>query len=90
VREFLDLAGACCGLDWTSHVEVDPRYYRPTEVEHLLGDSTKAQRVLGWRPRVGFQELVKRMVDHDMDLARQECRLNEVGHTRIMRGVAHG
>jgi GDPmannose 4,6-dehydratase len=90
IREFLDLAAAYCELDWTKYVEKDPRYFRPTEVDHLLGDSSKARRELGWRPKVGFEDLVKMMVEHDLELARQEQLLAEAGHHVIVRGSAHG
>lgn len=66
VREFLEEAFSYVDLDWREYVEIDPRYFRPTEVEHLLGDATKARRLLGWRPRVTFQELVRIMVDADL------------------------
>ena len=59
VREFLDLAGAYCGLDWMRHVRTDPRYFRPTEVDYLLGDAAKARRELGWSPKVNFEQLVR-------------------------------
>ncbi|MBV8819529.1 MAG: GDP-mannose 4,6-dehydratase [Acidobacteriaceae bacterium] len=89
VREFLDLAGAYCGLDWTKYVVTDPRYFRPTEVDYLLGDSTKIRERLGWRPRVTFEALVKLMIDHDLELAKQEQTLATAGHKVIVRGVAH-
>jgi GDPmannose 4,6-dehydratase len=89
VREFLDEAAACCGLDWNKFVETDPRYLRPTEVDFLLGDSSKARQQLGWKPQVGFRELVRRMVEHDLDLARQERTLADAGHKSVMRGVSH-
>ncbi|MGH2627498.1 MAG: GDP-mannose 4,6-dehydratase, partial [Anaerolineales bacterium] len=54
------------GLDWRRHVEINPRYFRPTEVDLLVGDASKAKRVLGWQPTVGFQELVRLMVDADI------------------------
>jgi GDPmannose 4,6-dehydratase len=66
VREFLEEAFTCAGLKWQDHVEIDPRYFRPTEVDLLIGDSSKARRVLGWNPRVNFKELVTMMVDSDM------------------------
>jgi GDPmannose 4,6-dehydratase len=66
VREFLDEAFGYLDLDWKKHVEIDPRYFRPTEVDMLLGDATKAKRVLGWKPRVHFKDLVKLMVDADL------------------------
>jgi GDPmannose 4,6-dehydratase len=72
VREFLDEAFGYLGLDWREHVEVDPRYFRPAEVEVLMGDYSKARRQLGWEPTVGFSELVRIMVDHDAKLAIKE------------------
>jgi GDPmannose 4,6-dehydratase len=80
VREFLDAAAEYSGVDWRRHVEIDPRYFRPTEVDYLLGDATKARGDLGWTPRIGFTELVREMVDHDMELARQEETLIKAGH----------
>jgi len=90
VREFLDLAGAHCGLDWTRHVETDPRYFRPTEVDYLMGDASKVRRLLGWKPRVSFEELVRLMVDHDLELALQEQTLATAGHRVVVRGSSHG
>jgi GDPmannose 4,6-dehydratase len=80
VREFLDIAAAHCGINWERHVEIDPRYFRPTEVDYLLGDSSKARQALGWAPRIDFTQLVQSMVDHDLDLARQESTLIQAGH----------
>jgi len=88
VREFLVRAAACCGLDWTPHVECDPRYLRPTEVDHLRGDAGKARQRLGWSPRTDFEELVRMMVDHDMELARQEQTLRMAGHSFVPHGGA--
>lgn len=88
VRELLDVAGERLGIDWTEHVEIDPRYFRPTEVDYLLGDPTKARETLGWRPKCTFQELVQRMVDHDLELARQEQTLKLAGHAFVQRGIA--
>ena len=68
VREFCQVAFDRVGLDWEQHVEVDPRYFRPSEVDHLLGDPSKAREQLGWQPEVLFPELVCRMVDSEMDL----------------------
>jgi GDPmannose 4,6-dehydratase len=90
VREFLTIAGDRCGLDWTKHVETDPRYLRPTEVNALCGDSSRAKTRLGWKPKVGFRELVALMVDHDLELARQERTLAEAGHKVVARGLSHG
>jgi GDPmannose 4,6-dehydratase len=72
VREFAELAFARVGLDWERHVEVDPSYYRPAEVDYLLLDSTKARRVLGWRPTTRFEDLVELMVDADVELLADE------------------
>jgi GDPmannose 4,6-dehydratase len=74
VREFLDLAAAHAGVDWHRHVEIDPRHQRPTEVDLLCGDASRARSVLGWAPRVGFDELVKMMVEADMALAATDRR----------------
>ena len=72
VRELLDVAFGRLGLDWQRYVEIDPRYFRPAEVDDLCGDMSKARRLLGWEPRVRFHELVTRMVDADFeDLSRQ-------------------
>lgn len=75
VRDFLEEAFSHLGLNYEEYVEVDPRYYRPTEVESLVGDASKARRVLGWRPRVTFRELVRLMVDADLKLAEREKSL---------------
>jgi GDPmannose 4,6-dehydratase len=72
VREFLERAFAHAKLDWKKHVEIDPRYFRPAEVDLLLGDPTKARTKLGWNPRVGFEELVCMMVDADLELVRTQ------------------
>jgi GDPmannose 4,6-dehydratase len=72
VREFCELAFARLDLDYRDFVEVDPRYFRPAEVDLLLGDATKAHTKLGWTPQVSFQELVDMMVDGDLDMARRE------------------
>jgi GDPmannose 4,6-dehydratase len=88
VREFLEEAFGAVGLDWQACVEVDPSYFRPTEVDILLGDATKAREELGWQPRVTFPALVRMMVDHDLELARQEFTLRNAGHTVSPRGGA--
>jgi GDPmannose 4,6-dehydratase len=66
VREFVDQAFAMVGRDWRSHVELDPRYLRPTEVDDLQGDASKAARDLGWRPRTTFRELIRAMLEADL------------------------
>ena len=75
VKEFLAEAFGHVGLDWEKYVRHDSRYERPSEVEQLLGDSSKARRVLGWEPKVTFRELVKMMVDADLRLAERELKL---------------
>ncbi len=77
VREFLDECFALLNLDWKKYVDVDPRYFRPAEVDLLLGDSSKARKVLGWTPRVGFKGLVKMMIDSDWDIAHREKLIAE-------------
>ena len=79
VREFLEEAFGHVGLDWRKYVEYDSRYARPTEVDQLLGDASKAKRELGWEPKVRFKELVKLMVESDLALAEQERRFKEAG-----------
>jgi len=71
VREFLQEAFDHVKLDWKKYVEIDKRYLRPTEVDLLLGDSSKARRVLKWKPKVGFKQLVHMMVDSDIKVVRQ-------------------
>ena len=73
VREFCQEVFSCLDLDWEKHVRYDPRYERPAEVDLLVGDAAKAKKQLGWEPKVTFKDLVKIMVDADMDLARQEA-----------------
>jgi|SRR5882724_1231609 len=78
IREFLDEAFAYLDLDWEEFVEIDPRSYRPAEVDLLLGDASKARRVLGWEPKLGFKELIRLMVDQDLELARQEKATQQI------------
>jgi GDPmannose 4,6-dehydratase len=89
VRELLDEAFGYAGLHWPDHVRHDARYHRPTEVDHLCGDASLARDVLGWTPRVSFEQLVRLMVDADLDLARQERTLANAGHVAAKRGLAH-
>ncbi len=72
IREFLDEAFGYAGLDWHDYVKKDPRYLRPAEVDRLQGDASKARERLGWKPRVGFKQLVRMMVDADMARVKQE------------------
>ena len=75
VKEFLAESFGYVDLDWEKYVKHDSRYERPSEVDQLLGDSTKARTVLGWEPKVTFKELVKMMVDADLKLAEKELKL---------------
>ena len=72
VKEFLEFASAYAGLDWKPLVEIDPRYYRPAEVENLQADTAKARKILGWEPKITFEETVKIMVDADFENAGLE------------------
>jgi GDPmannose 4,6-dehydratase len=66
VRELCEIAFSHVGLDWEEHVIVDPKFVRPAEVDHLIGNPTKAKAKLGWEPTVDFQQLVEMMVDADL------------------------
>jgi GDPmannose 4,6-dehydratase len=79
VREFLDEVFGYLDLDWQEYVEIDPRYYRPTEVDVLQGDASKAKKMLGWEPKVTFKELARIMTDADMEIARHEKIIKEQG-----------
>jgi GDPmannose 4,6-dehydratase len=72
VREFLEEAFGYARMDWKKYVAIDKRYFRPTEVDALQGDSSKARKVLGWKPKVGFKDLARMMVDADMALVEQQ------------------
>jgi GDPmannose 4,6-dehydratase len=88
VREFCEKTFSRLGLDYRNHVEIDPRYYRPAEVDLLLGDATKARTRLGWKPQTSFDQLVAMMVDGDLELAAQEKSLAEREAQRIRRAAA--
>ena len=74
VRDFVELAFSLAGLHWEDHVRTDPKFYRPVEINELRGDASKAQEVLDWTPTVTFEQLVERMVKHDLDLEKQPHR----------------
>ena len=88
VRTFCDLAFARLGLDAKDFVEIDPRYFRPAEVEQLLGDASKAQRELKWQAKCTVEELAAMMVDTDLELARREKTLRDAGH-EMPAGISH-
>jgi len=73
IREFLDEAFGYAGMDWHQFVEIDPRYFRPTEVDYLLSDPSRSRNELGWEPKVRFHELVRIMVDADLELQGLPC-----------------
>ena len=81
VAEWLNQVFGYLGLDWHQYVEIDPGYFRPTEVNLLQGDASKARALLGWTPKVSFAELARMMVDADMELAERERTLVAAGHT---------
>nr|MBA2524649.1 GDP-mannose 4,6-dehydratase [Pyrinomonadaceae bacterium] len=78
VREFVSAAFEHAGLDWQKHVEIDPRYYRPAEVNDLIGDASKARAEMGWEPTIYFPELVKLVVDADIEMLSSQLARGEV------------
>jgi GDPmannose 4,6-dehydratase len=78
VREFVEEAFHCLDLEWRKYVEIDPWYYRPSEVDLLLGDATRARTKLGWEPKVKFKDLVRLMIEHDLKLATGEKHMKEL------------
>ena len=78
VREFVEEAFHCLDLEWQKYVEIDPWYYRPSEVDLLLGDATRARTKLGWEPKVKFKDLVRLMIEHDLKLATGEKHMEEL------------
>lgn len=83
VREFLEEAFSCVGLDWRDYVEIDPWYYRPAEVDLLVGDASKAKKKLRWEPKTTFKDLVRLMIDADMALAGEETHMKNYDSTKI-------
>ena len=81
VKEFVERVFRKLDLDYQKHVIIDPKYFRPTEVDVLLGDSSKAKNILGWKPRVGFDQLIDMMIEADMEQAGKEKTLFEAGYT---------
>jgi GDPmannose 4,6-dehydratase len=90
VREFVEAVFDYLGLDWKRYVEFDPRYCRPAEIDLLVGDASKARQKLGWQPKICFEELIRMMVDADLELAQQEMYLehycHQNGQTPLLRG----
>jgi len=90
VREFLDEAGCLLDLDWRRHYQLDERYLRPSEVDELRGDATRARERLGWEPKTSFRGLVRRMVDHDLLLAQRERMVTDACCEQPCKGCADG
>jgi GDPmannose 4,6-dehydratase len=81
IRDFLKLVFGQLGLDWEKYVTIDPRYFRPAEVDYLHGDSTKARTTLDWKPQEDIRSLARMMVDADLKLAEKELVLSDAGHS---------
>lgn len=90
VREFCQEAFGCARLNWQDYVEVDPAYLRPTEVDYLMGDYSKAKATFGWYPKTSFQDLVRLMVDSDERLAEEEHFLRELSGRSILAAARVG
>ena len=86
IRDFLVLVFQRLDLDWEQHVEIDPRYFRPAEVDHLEGDAAKARRILGWEPKTDVRQLTAMMVANDLKLAERELLLKLAGREESPRG----
>ena len=80
VREFVEKVFKKLDLEYERHVNIDPRYFRPTEVDCLLGDATRARKALGWKPKVSFDQLIDMMIDADMEQANREKTLVDAGY----------
>ena len=89
VREFLTAAFENAEIKWEDYVRIDERYFRPTEVDVLLGDPSRAKVALGWERKVDFNSLVQMMVEHDLELARRERTLVDAGHQISLDGIAN-
>ncbi|MCH8852866.1 MAG: GDP-mannose 4,6-dehydratase, partial [Planctomycetes bacterium] len=87
VRECCEQAFGLLDLDYRDHVEIDPRYYRPTEVDMLQGDATRAREELGWQPKVSFDELVRMMVEHDYE--RERRKMIQVEESKLFNKTWH-
>ena len=85
VREFAEKVFEKLDLDYKKYVDIDRKYFRPSEVDVLLGDASKARKALGWTPTVGFEQLIDMMIEADMEIARKEKTLVDAGHTVLSR-----
>jgi GDPmannose 4,6-dehydratase len=86
IRDFLSLTFGRLDLDWQQYVEIDPRYFRPAEVDFLQGDASKGRRILGWEPKTDIRALAAMMIDSDLTLAQKELVLRDAGHGEASRG----
>ncbi len=89
VRDFAERAFALADMDYNDFVEVDPRFFRPAEVDYLLGDPGENNAALNWRPKTSFEQFVREMVESDMELARQEKTLIEANHQVTLKGIGN-
>ena len=89
-RDFLTTAFESADMNWEDYVRIDERYVRPTEVDVLLGDPSRAKSALGWSPKVDFKSLGGMMVEHDLELAQRERTLVDAGHKISLDGIANG
>ncbi|HEX9081552.1 MAG TPA: GDP-mannose 4,6-dehydratase, partial [Holophagaceae bacterium] len=87
IREFLDLVFTRLDLDWKAHVDIDPRYFRPAEVDHLEGDASRARQALAWEPKTDVRQLAAMMVAHDLKLAERELLLKLAGREESPREI---
>ena len=85
VREFAEKVFEKLELDYKKYVDIDQKYFRPSEVDVLLGDASRARKALGWAPKVGFEQLIDMMIEADMEIARKEKTLVDAGHTVLSR-----
>lgn len=85
VREFAEKVFEKLDLDYKQYVDIDRKYFRPSEVDILLGDASRAHKALGWAPKVGFEQLIDMMIEADMEIARKEKTLVDAGHTVLSR-----
>jgi GDPmannose 4,6-dehydratase len=90
VREFADKAFSLLDLNAADYIKIDPRYFRPAEVDYLLGDASKIKNQLGWQPKLSFDQLVERMIEYDLEHAKQEKTLRDAGHTSLFVGALSG
>ena len=88
VREFAEKVFQKLDLDYKKHIEIDQRYFRPTEVDALLGDASKARKQLGWEPKVSFDQLINMMIESDLELAKKERTLLDAGYENVRNRVS--